>query len=291
MPNMYFVLFSKRTLLALLLLCGLGTPVRCQIGIDILIPDSSSVLDIHSTTKGLLIPRLTSGQRATLGSDSPGNSLLVFDTDANRFFYYSTTFSKWLSLPALNDDKLGVGVVAPQERLEVAGNVKADKFIGDGVIPAGGIIMWSGSVSTIPAGWALCNGQNGTPDLQSRFIIGAGPAPYTAGTTGGSAAVTLSVNQLPAHKHPPGTLNIISGGQHVHTTDAPAKDTRIVGINTGKNGESAQKPDAIGAVTTDGEGTHTHASADFAGETGPAGAGTAINIIPPYYALAFIIKL
>lgn len=42
-----------------------------------------------------------------------------------------------------------------------------------GLIPRGGIIMWSGTINTIPTGWALCNGQNGTPDLRDRFIVGA----------------------------------------------------------------------------------------------------------------------
>ncbi len=43
-----------------------------------------------------------------------------------------------------------------------------------GTIPIGGIILWSGSTGTIPTGWALCNGSNGTPNLQDRFVVGAG---------------------------------------------------------------------------------------------------------------------
>jgi hypothetical protein len=39
--------------------------------------------------------------------------------------------------------------------------------------PSGGIIMWSGTIATIPSGWLLCNGSSGTPDLRNRFIIGA----------------------------------------------------------------------------------------------------------------------
>jgi hypothetical protein len=46
--------------------------------------------------------------------------------------------------------------------------------IEGGGVPTGGIIMWSGTIATIPAGWALCDGSNGTPDLRNRFIAGAG---------------------------------------------------------------------------------------------------------------------
>ena len=51
------------------------------------------------------------------------------------------------------------------------------------------ILMWSGSTDTIPAGWALCNGQDGTPDLTDRFILGAGKT-YQPGATGGAATAT-----------------------------------------------------------------------------------------------------
>lgn len=56
-------------------------------------------------------------------------------------------------------------------------------------VPNGAIIMWSGTVATIPNGFSLCDGTNGTPDLRNRFVIGAGDA-YAVGTTGGSSATT-----------------------------------------------------------------------------------------------------
>jgi len=55
---------------------------------------------------------------------------------------------------------------------------------GAALIPPGGIIMWSGGIASIPAGWALCNGQNGTPDLRDRFVVGAGGS-YGVGERGG----------------------------------------------------------------------------------------------------------
>ena len=60
------------------------------------------------------------------------------------------------------------------------------------LVPSGVILMWSGSTDTIPAGWALCNGQDGTPDLTDRFILGAGKT-YQPGATGGAATATPNV--------------------------------------------------------------------------------------------------
>ena len=51
-------------------------------------------------------------------------------------------------------------------------------------IPAGAIVMWSGSIGSIPAGYYLCDGQNGTPNLKDRFVVGAGST-YAVGNTGG----------------------------------------------------------------------------------------------------------
>lgn len=56
------------------------------------------------------------------------------------------------------------------------------KWTTNGTIPVGGIILWSGSIASIPTGWALCNGSNGTPNLTDKFIIGAGNS-YTVGGT------------------------------------------------------------------------------------------------------------
>lgn len=55
--------------------------------------------------------------------------------------------------------------------------------ISKALLPRGTIVAWSGSKNTIPAGWALCEGLNGTPDLRDRFIVGAGGG-YAPGITG-----------------------------------------------------------------------------------------------------------
>jgi hypothetical protein len=80
--------------------------------------------------------------------------------------------------------------------LDVTQNLNATSF---NLLPRGCVIAWFGS-TTAPAGWVLCDGQNGTPDLRSRFVVGLGPG-YNLGSTGGADSVTLSADQMPAHSH------------------------------------------------------------------------------------------
>ena len=71
---------------------------------------------------------------------------------------------------------------------------------GGGSIPAGLICMWSGSSSNVPNGQALCNGNNNTPGLRDKFVLGAGKD-YSVGATGGEKEVVLTVAQMPSHSH------------------------------------------------------------------------------------------
>lgn len=54
-------------------------------------------------------------------------------------------------------------------------------------VPTGAIIMWSGSIGSIPSGYVICDGSNGTPDLRDRFVIGSG-SNYSVGNSGGFAS-------------------------------------------------------------------------------------------------------
>jgi microcystin-dependent protein len=73
------------------------------------------------------------------------------------------------------------------------------KILNDG-IPSGVITMWGGAINDIPSGWALCDGNNGTPDLQDRFVVGAGNS-YTVDDTGGEEEHQLTVDEMPSHTH------------------------------------------------------------------------------------------
>ena len=162
--------------------------------------------------------------------------------------------------------------------------VAGDGADGSDGIPAGGIIIWSGASNAIPSGWVLCNGSNSTPDLRNRFVIGAGSG-YAVNATGGSATKTLGTANLPSHTHTAGTLNAVSNGAHTHTY----VDQYVV-INNGYRPWPANNNDcAARNVDTGGNGAHTHA---LTGNTGDQ-CGTmaqSFSILPPYYALCYIMK-
>ena len=149
-------------------------------------------------------------------------------------------------------------------------------------VPSGGIIMWSGSIVSIPSGWVLCDGNNSTPNLQDRFIVGAGST-YAVDATGGAATVTLSAAQMPAHNH---TVSVSGStnttGNHAHSVGAS-----YIGSGITSNGGYIQ-PSGTGA-TTSTAGNHSH-SVTASGTTSTAGSGSAHENLPPYYALAYIMK-
>jgi len=129
-------------------------------------------------------------------------------------------------------------------------------------IPTGGIILWSGSVGAIPTGWALCNGTNGTPDLRSRFVVGAGST-YDVAATGGSAnAVVVS---------------------HSHTISDPGHAHSITAYTPGGGTGLHQAFNSAGLVSGTGSAV-TGITVNSSGQSG-------INAnLPPYYALAYIMK-
>lgn len=111
------------------------------------IPYSASILDIRSTTQGLLIPRMTSIQRALIGS--PVKGLQVFDTNTNTFWFYDGTDwvewrpSQWKNLNSsvsIMNTNIGIGISSPSEKLHVIGNIRnTGRIDADGVIEAAGL--------------------------------------------------------------------------------------------------------------------------------------------------------
>jgi hypothetical protein len=143
--------------------------------------------------------------------------------------------------------------------------------------PVGGIILWSGSLASIPSGWALCNGSNGTPDLRNRFVVGAGST-YAVAATGGSAdAIVVS------HTH---TITATTNSVGAHTHSTPTNSVTGPGNNGG--GRFVNGDNGGGNVSTTSAGAHTHTITASASTTGSS--GTNANL-PPYYALAYIMKL
>ena len=185
------------------------------------------------------------------------------------------------------------------------------------VIPAGVILMWGGSTIGIPAGWQLCDGSNGTPDLRNQFIVGAGNA-YGVGTTGGATTANLSISNIPSHNHTVSVSgNTSSAGGHTHTASTTAADsghshsTSFHRTSKSNNATPYMLSDptygeningTVSIPTTSSQAVitattslstasdHQHIVA-LAGSTSSIGAGAAFNILPPYYALCYIQKM
>ena len=150
---------------------------------------------------------------------------------------------------------------------------------------AGMIVIWNGAANAIPTGWALCDGNNGTPNLVAKFIIGAaGSGSYQPGYTGGEATKTLGTANLPSHTHTSGTLTT-SNNTHNHTWDR-----QDVSIDAGYRPWPANNNDCSRTTANTGDNTHSHT---ISGNTGDQGGtmGQSFSILPPYYALCYIMKL
>jgi len=159
-------------------------------------------------------------------------------------------------------------LIVQSANTNVSGNLSVGGSLtvatGGGIIPVGGIIMWSGSIASIPSGWQLCNGTNGTPDLRNQFVIGAGST-YPVANTGGTAdAVVVSHTHSitdPTHSHTESYFSSVGGGY---------------GLTSGPNNFNASQQTGTSS---------TGISINTAGVS-----GTNQNL-PPYYALAYIMKL
>ena len=92
-------------------------------------------------------------------------------------------------------------------------------------IPTGVICMWSGESTAIPSGWHLCDGEEGTPDLRDRFIVGAGST-YKVKDTGGEATHKLTTNEMPSHNHG------FTGTSHSHTGSLSSATAASAGNHT-----------------------------------------------------------
>lgn len=107
---------------------------------------------------------------------------------------------------------------------------------GGGGVPKGSIIIWSGTASDIPDGWALCDGQDGRPDLRDRFVLGGGGT-HTVGETGGEETHKLTVAEMPSHNHSFG-MGVVAGTRQISckgTNDSGSGTTGYAGNNQPHN--------------------------------------------------------
>jgi len=150
--------------------------------------------------------------------------------------------------------------------------LKADDNNYHDLLPKGVVVMWSGEAEKIPGGWALCNGDNGTPDLRGRFIVGATESgdtgvaedsKYMVKDVGGENKVTLTEAQMPSHSHEfvqDGNAGKVSGYQ-------------------------------MGEKLSESGFTDSDSAKLYRFQTKENGGNDAHENRPPFFALAFIMKL
>ena len=161
------------------------------------------------------------------------------------------------NLPVASATTLGAVKIGENLEIDENGVLSATGGGGNGGgLPAGTIAMWPFEVSTIPKGWQLCDGSNGTPDYRGRFLLGA-DGQHELGNTGGEETVSLTREEMPEHAHR-------------YTT---------------WQGTIKASPVSSGAYTVPliGNGFNT--------ETDQSGGSKAHENMPPYYTVNFIMKM
>lgn len=215
---------------------------------------------------------------------------------------------------AANNYPIGSENVGPNLDNYLRAHASIIRQVSDGIapaiaatVPAGVILMWSGSAASIPAGWKLCDGTNGTPNLVNRFVLGANATSPAVGATGGAVTVTLNVNQIPVHGHAiadSGHSHGVIDSGHVHGLIDPGHSHGITVASPGGSAPSqvsaAFTTGAYGNLPTNSAGTGlglSPANANISLATSGTGivvqntgSGQSHENMPPYYALCFIQK-
>lgn len=213
-------------------------------------------------------------------------------------FNFTSALAQTDALYIDTNGNVGIGKQSTGPKLEVDGNIKATAlevpgFSTNALVPVGAIIMWSGLVSQIPTGWALCDGKDGRPDLRSRFIVGYDDRIYNPGGnywdqgyntikyTGGEKDITLGIDELPNHTHR-GTSAL--DGSHTHEWNGYYSKCWCAGASQVRSRNKL--PSDPTDVSSNEGGSHQHELI-----IGYSGLGKPFDGRPPFITLAYIIKV
>jgi hypothetical protein len=187
------------------------------------------------------------------GAGSTGTGNLVYST------------SPTISSPTFTGTPVAPTAAVGTDTTQIA----TTAFVRD-IIPTGIISLWYGSIASVPTGWFLCDGANGTPDLRDRFVVGAGST-YSVAATGGSANATLV-----SHTHT--ATSVVTDPGHTHTVGLQAfNGTLGSAIDGAKNNGTTTTSSSTTGITVATTNSTEGSSATNAN-------------LPPYYALAYIMK-
>lgn len=280
------------------ILAGLGATTTPYLGLTVLTDSSGATLS--NPQEILPRMRLLSSPYALVAEAAKMSDVSAYATNAGtlggllpgQFLQPGSTAPSTLGGSLTVPTLTVTGAATVQGSATVTGNTRVNGTLsaaatsGGGFVPVGGIIMWSGSVTAIPSGWALCDGGrtstgSTTPDLRDRFIVGASST-VAVGGVGGRSSVTLSAANLPPHQH---TYKDTIFAEHNVSASSQSPD----GLDTGYEGGNNYRGSNSGS---DGDNNLSWVRRRSDGAYGNSSGGTdPIDLRPPYYALAFIIRV
>jgi len=280
-----------------------GTPAAA---VTITLPRTSKLYDLYNKT--MMPVAIRAGGQATYECSPTSFSRVIVDGASGIILGHTITTEVAAALRAPDLTAFIVGMdAAPSNSPTLVGSPTAPtaafgtssqqvankRFVRENGVPLRVITLWYGSAASVPPGWVLCDGANGTPDLSAVFVLGAGPV-HPFGTTGGSPdAVVIAHNhqsktgiQSTTHSHS-GTTDVAAS--HVHggvITDAytrgDADNETLASTVSGRTADAGEHSHSF--ITSEDTPDHTHGiSTD-----GVDGAG---KNMPPYYVMCFIMKI
>jgi hypothetical protein len=256
-----------------------NSDVRSNLELDArFLLESNNLSDL--TSKGTARTSLEVLRKGTASTEIRQNSLL----DSRYVIGQAGTSGSQVQTNSQNDTKF---IKYPASAAEVNSGANAAKFVTPSslkgskyedalgyLVPSGLITMWYGSIASVPAGWKLCDGANGTPDLRDRFVVGAG-ARWAPADVGGSANASVV-----SHSH---SASSGSAGSHSHTGTAASAGSHNHTGSTNTTGNHAH------TATTSSKGSHNHSGTtssngnhNHSGSTNSTGAHTHSQIYHKY---------
>ena len=209
--------------------------------------------------------------------DSDTNKIIrgsEFDTEFNNLVTAVATKANTAS-PTLTGTPAAPTAAAATNSTQVATTAYVTTAVAN-AIPAGTIVLWSGATSAIPTGWLICDGTSSTPDLRNRFVVGAGST-YSVDATGGSADAVI-----PTHNHT--ATSTVTDPGHFHLEGSTVQ----YGVTT-----STSRGNRSGDTEASGKSFNTESATTgitVATTTANTGVSATNANLPPYYALAYIMK-